>query len=156
MESIGISLDELTDKLWNVWRLWTEQAHASGDLSPEQYWILRTVSRTPNIGVSQLATLRGVTPAAMTAATRRMETQGWLRRARPPHNQRVVLVSPTPKGAALLERLRAERRAWLTRLLMDLSPTERQAAVSLATKVLNRLEADGNRLKDPGQESPSP
>lgn len=154
MNSIAISLDDLTDQLWSLWRLWTEQAHAPGGLSPEQYWILRTLTRSPGLSVSQLASLRGVTPAAITAATRRMEAQGWLRRERPEDNQRVVRLSSTPAGTALLNRVREERRAWLVRLLAALSPEEQRAAARLAAKVLHHLGTEAFRKTESGREAP--
>ena len=100
-----------------------------------------TLARLGRDGPSRLTALadrEGVTQPAMTALIARLEDSGLARREPDPSDGRVVLVSITDKGWAMLSRRRAEREERLTVMLARLSPEHREA-ISAAIPALEAL-----------------
>jgi len=123
--------------LWHLWRTWSERSHRAIRLTAEQYWILRTIGRDIEKSVSELAVLRGVTPSAMTIATRRMEESGWITRTRPAHNQRLVVIRLSEDGHQQWIKLRAERRLVLQEMMRTLSDEEQAILNHLLRRMQN-------------------
>jgi DNA-binding MarR family transcriptional regulator len=136
------SIEALAETLWQLWRLWSERSNTPEKLSPEQYWVLRTLEREVEMSVSGLAQLRGVTPSAISIATRRMESAGWVARRRPAENQRQVLVQLTERGRELWLRVSTERQRVLRMLLRTLSPDEQETLLRIAHKMRGLLQPD--------------
>jgi DNA-binding MarR family transcriptional regulator len=136
------SIEVLAETLWQLWRLWSERSNTPEKLSPEQYWVLRTLEREVEMSVSGLAQLRGVTPSAISIATRRMESAGWVARRRPAENQRQVLVQLTERGRELWLRVSTERQRVLRMLLRTLSPDEQETLLRIAHKMRGLLQPD--------------
>ena len=88
--------------------------------------------------LTALAAHEGVTQPAMTAVIARLEDSGLARREPDPADGRVVLVSITDKGWAMLGRRRAEREERLAVMLAGLSPEHREA-ISAAIPALEAL-----------------
>jgi DNA-binding MarR family transcriptional regulator len=88
----------------------------SGDgLTLTQLSALGTVARRGSIGVGQLADVEGLNPTMLSRMVSKLEASGWLSRVPDARDGRVVIVKITEAGAALQERLRAER----TQLFVD-------------------------------------
>ncbi|PSR20836.1 MAG: hypothetical protein C7B45_13180 [Sulfobacillus acidophilus] len=134
------SVEVLAENLWHLWRLWSERSNMPEKLSPEQYWILRTLERETEMSISGLAKLRGVTPSAISIAARRMESAGWVTRRRPNQNQRQVLVQLTERGHALWLLVSMERQRVLRTLLRTLSPDEQQTLLRITHKMRGLLQ----------------
>lgn len=132
-------VDNLAEDLWQMWRIWSERSNTEDRVTAEQYWILRMLEREPSMTVSGLAKRRGVTPAAMTAATRRLEAMGWVLRARPPENQRTVLVALSDRGREVWLRVSTERRRVMAHLLRAMTPDEQETLYRIAQKMRSLL-----------------
>jgi DNA-binding MarR family transcriptional regulator len=88
----------------------------SGDgLTRTQLSVLGTVARRGSIGVGELADVEGLNPTMLSRMVSKLEASGWLSRVPDARDGRVVIVEVTEAGAALQERLRAER----TQLFVD-------------------------------------
>jgi DNA-binding MarR family transcriptional regulator len=88
--------------------------------------------------VTELATAEGVTQPSMSALVARLVDQGLVHRGSEPQDARVVLLSLTPAGEALVAQRRADRTERLERALADLSPDD-VARIADAVPALTRL-----------------
>ncbi len=145
-------VENLAEDLWQMWRIWSERSHTADRITAEQYWILRMLEREPSMTVSGLAKRRGVTPAAMTAATRRLEAMGWVHRVRPPENQRKVLVALSDMGREVWLRVSTERRRVMAHLLRAMTPDEQETLYRIAQKMRSLLIPSENRTMQPGKD----
>ena len=76
----------------------------AGDrLTFAQLKVLTLVAHTEGIGVSDIATFLGVSPAAASKAVGRLVENGLLDRAAVPSDRRALHLSPTEDGRRLLE-----------------------------------------------------
>lgn len=145
MKNSDESIEVLAESLWQLWRLWSERSQTPERLSAEQYWVLRTLEQEVEISVSGLAQRRGVSPSAISMATRRMEAQGWVARRRPSENQRQVLVRITERGRELWIKVSWERQRVLRTLLRTLSAEEQQTLMRIARKMRGVLQTDDSQ-----------
>jgi DNA-binding MarR family transcriptional regulator len=100
-----------------------------------------TLARLDRSGPSRLTLLavnEGVTQPAMTQLVARLQEAGLIARASDPSDRRVVEVSITAEGSALLSRRRAARAGRLAGMLARLSP-EDQAALAAALPAMDAL-----------------
>lgn len=111
---------------------------ADSDLSPTQASVLATVSASGPMALGELAELERVASPTITKVIALLHDKGLVHKVTDPDDRRFVRVSLTPEGAALLERTRARKTAWLARQLQDLSPAELEQ-LTAATDVLERL-----------------
>jgi DNA-binding MarR family transcriptional regulator len=81
-------------------------------ISRTEAGVLRALAARPR-RITELAAREGVTQPGITILVNRLQERGWVRRDGDPADARVVLVSLTPEGSAVLDRLRAEYRALL-------------------------------------------
>ena len=99
---------------------------------------LATLERSGPWRLTLLAVREGVTQPAMTQLIGRLQESGLVDRAADPADGRVVQVSLTADGRAMLARRRAVRAERLAEILARLSPDE-QAALSAALPVMGAL-----------------
>ncbi len=108
----------------------------SMDLDGPRASALSVLVFSGEVPIGQLAAVEQVSPPAITKTVTALEEAGLVRRSRSPQDRRVVLVSATPKGRALLERGRAARVRAVADLLAGLSDTDlrtlRRAAAVVA------------------------
>lgn len=93
--------------------------------------------------ITELAAQEGVTQPAISLLVNRLEERGWLRRGADPSDGRVVLVSLTPSGAAVLDRLRGEYRALLHEEMTTLDDGEVETlarSIEILDGLIGRLE----------------
>ncbi|HEX2467211.1 MAG TPA: MarR family transcriptional regulator [Solirubrobacterales bacterium] len=115
---------------------------AGGELSPSLAAALATVDRHGPLTPSELAERERVQRPTATRILSRLAEAGLVDRTSDPSDGRVSLVSATPRGQALLRRLRVRKNAYLARGLRDLDP-EDVATLDRAAEVLERvLERD--------------
>jgi DNA-binding MarR family transcriptional regulator len=110
-----------------------------------------TLARLDRSGPSRLTLLavnEGVTQPAMTQLVARLLDAGLIARASDPSDRRVVEVSITAEGSALLARRRAARAGRLATMLARLSP-EDQAALAAALPAMDALT--GQRAAQPAE-----
>jgi DNA-binding MarR family transcriptional regulator len=99
---------------------------------------LATLDRSGPCRLTLLAVNEGVTQPAMTQLVARLQDSGLIARASDPSDRRVVEVSITAEGSALLSRRRAARAGRLAGMLARLSP-EDQAALAAALPAMDAL-----------------
>src|SRR3954451_4041076 len=114
---------------------------AGTDLSPSQTAALATVERRGPLTPSELAACERIQRPTATRVIARLEEAGLVTRAADPTDGRSSLVSITGEGRALLERLRANKDAFLARRLESLSAEER-ATLDRAAEILERVLED--------------
>lgn len=93
--------------------------------------------------LSRLAAVEQVSPPAMTKTVTALEAAGLARRNRSADDRRVVFVTATPAGRALLERGRAARVRLVAELLADLPEDDRRTLHRAADLILERLRTHG-------------
>ncbi len=101
--------------------------------------ILRGGSRR----ITELAAEERVTQPAITLLVNRLTERGWVERVPDPRDGRAVLVSLTPAGEEIFERLRSEYRALLHEEMASLEDGEVEtlaAAVAILDKLIDRLK----------------
>jgi DNA-binding MarR family transcriptional regulator len=111
----------------------------SMDLDGPRASALSVLVFSGEVPIGQLAALEQVSPSAITKTVTALEEAGLVRRSRSPQDRRVVLVSATPKGRALLERGRAARVRAVADLLAGLNETDLRTLQRAATIVARLL-----------------
>jgi DNA-binding MarR family transcriptional regulator len=108
-------------------------------VSRTEVGVLRTLRAGPR-RITELAAEERVTQPAITLLVNRLEERGWVQRVPDPSDRRAVLVSLTPDGEAVFERLRAEYRALLHEEMVSLDDEE-VATLASAVEILDKLIA---------------
>lgn len=112
------------------------------DVTNGQVSILAHLEQHPEIGLSQLAALEGVSRPRMSKVIQEMLIAGLVFRHRGIDRRRVGL-AVTPRGRQVLRSVRKRRTAWLAARLEKLQPEELVAlevAVPLLAKLLDEPE----------------
>src|ERR1700756_5694897 len=92
-------------------------------VSRTEVGVLRNLRAGPR-RITELAAEERVTQPAITLLVNRLEERGWVERSPDPSDGRAVLVSLTPDGEAVFERLRGEYRALLHEEMASLDDDE--------------------------------
>jgi DNA-binding MarR family transcriptional regulator len=116
---------------------------AGEELSPSQATALATIDRHGPLTPSELAVRERIQRPTATRLIARLEETGFVDRTPDPLDRRSCVVSLTPAGGELLDRVRTRKDAYLARRLRDLDADER-ATLDRAAAILERvLEGDG-------------
>jgi DNA-binding MarR family transcriptional regulator len=110
-------------------------------VSRTEVGVMRNLTAGPR-RITELAADERVTQPAITLLVNRLQERGWVERVADESDRRAVLVSLTPDGHEVLERLRAEYRALLHEEMVSLEDSEVEtlaAAVAILDKVIDRL-----------------
>ena len=114
---------------------------AGTDLSPSQTSALAAVDRHGPLTPSELAACERIQRPTATRVIARLEESGLVSRAADPEDRRSSLVSVTPEGRALLEKLRTRKDAFLAQRLAKLD-AEELATLERAADILERVLAE--------------
>ena len=133
--ALRISVSRLARRL-RVERLMPELAEPA--LSDTQLAALATLERHGAMSPGDLAEHEKVQPPSMTRVIAALVDWGLVTRA--PHltDRRQVILTVTPKGRSLVQKVRRRKEAWLARKLAELSPQER-AILREAAPILEKL-----------------
>lgn len=135
-----MAADRLVEDLLALWRVLRMNTHPvrRGEITPEQYWLLKLLNKQGELSISELAEVLGVTGSSVTTACKRLEKSGLLKRTRQADGQdeRVVLVTLTSEGRAQIEAWQQERRNELTKMLAPLSLSEQIELQHLIERIL--------------------
>lgn len=107
-------------------------------LSDIQLAALAALNRHDAMSPGELAEYEKVQPPSMTRVIAVLEERNLVRRAPHPTDRRQVLLTVTPEGRALVQRVRRRREAWLAQRLQELTPAERDILRS-AAPILEKL-----------------
>ncbi len=137
-----MATDRLVEDLLALWRLLRVNTHPvrRGEITPEQYWLLKLLNKRGEMSIGELAEALGLTGSSVTTACKRLEKAGMLRRERQADGQdeRVVLVSLTTQGREQIEAWQQERRAALVHMLAPLSASEQNELQRLIERILEQ------------------
>lgn len=132
--------DDLIELLVRFWRVLHEVSASArhGELTAQQFWLLRQLRRLGPSRVSDLAATLGIAQSSVTVATQRLEAIGLVTRQRDDVDERVVRVTLTETGAEQVEAWRAQRRETLAQLVASLDGLQQQQLADLLERVLTR------------------
>ncbi|WP_069803290.1 MarR family winged helix-turn-helix transcriptional regulator [Thermogemmatispora onikobensis] len=137
--------ERLVEDLLALWRLLRRSTHPvrRAEMTPEQYWLLKSLSRRGTCSVGELASALGLSGSSVTSACKRLEKAGLVRRVRQGDggDERVVLVELTARGTEQVAAWQRERRAVLSRMLEPLTPDEQDELQRLIERVLAAAES---------------
>ncbi|HEY1350651.1 MAG TPA: MarR family transcriptional regulator [Ktedonobacteraceae bacterium] len=137
-----MATDRLVEDLLALWRLLRVNTHPvrRGEITPEQYWLLKLLNKSGEMSIGELAEALGLTGSSVTTACKRLEKAGMLRRERQSDGQdeRVVLVSLTSQGREQIEAWQQERRVALTQMLAPLTASEQNELQRLIERILEQ------------------
>ena len=134
-ERVEYVADQLLPNAALVTRLLVRQV--KGEVSRTDAGVLNTLIAGPR-RITELAELEGLAQPTMTLLVQRLEQRGWVKRERRADDGRVVLVSVTKAGSAMLHEFRAQVGSVL-RVHMDAMSDEQIAALDTATEALSSL-----------------
>jgi DNA-binding MarR family transcriptional regulator len=114
---------------------------ADDDLAPLQYAILANLNDDPVVDQIGLAGRLGIDRNTTGILVQQLEKRGLVRRQMNGADRRARLVSLTPKGDELRERLRPLLAADQRRILSVLAPAERERFLDYLVRVIKANEA---------------
>jgi DNA-binding MarR family transcriptional regulator len=117
--------------------------HHLAGLTPTQLSALATVEKTGPVQLSVLAAAEGIAPSTLTRLVTSLEESGYVRRSAVPGDARASMLSITPDGRAVIERIREESTLMLAGLLTQLTAGQ-QAAIAAALPALEQLAGPDN------------
>ena len=113
------------------------ELHALG-IGSSQVSLLSSISKTPGIGVAELAAREGTSAPSISNHIDRLEASGLVTRRQAERDRRRVDLEVTPEGQRVLKVIRSKRTAWLSARLSRLADTDR-AAIAAAIAPLAAL-----------------
>ena len=95
-----MTTEKLAEELISLWRILRGLSHPvrRAEMTPEQYWLLRVLSRAGPLSIGALAAELGIAMSSATSACKRLEKAGRL--TRPKHWQEFI---PFCDGAHAIE-----------------------------------------------------
>lgn len=137
-----MATDKLVEDLLALWRLLRVSTHPvrRGEITPEQYWLLKLLKQRDVMSIGELADALGVTGSSVTTACKRLEKSRLLKRERQSDGQdeRVVLVTLTVQGHEQLASWQQERRVALVQMLAPLTLAEQEELQHLLERILSQ------------------
>src|SRR5512133_2756859 len=133
-----MAIENLAEELLTLWRVLRGISHPlkRAEMTPEQYWLLRVLNRASPLRIGELAGELGIATSSATAACKRLEKAGLLKRERQVDDERIVHVSLTAQGLAQIEAWRQRKREALAQLLSVLDEREQQELQRILERVL--------------------
>jgi DNA-binding MarR family transcriptional regulator len=107
-------------------------------LSDIQLAALAALERHESMTPGELADHEKVQPPSMTRVIALLEERGLVRRAPHATDRRQVVLTVTPEGRDVVQRVRRRREAWLAQRLQELTPEERQV-LRAAAPILEKI-----------------
>src|SRR5579859_2891144 len=138
--------EPLIDDMQRLYHLIRRASHPlrRGEMTPEQYWLLRLLRRRGTLSIGELAEALGVTGSSITTACKRLEKVGLVRRERQLDDERMVRVMLTEQGNEQIESWQQRRRAFLQGLLAPLDQEQQAMLYDLLERILHEAEQDSN------------
>lgn len=114
---------------------------APGNVSFPQFFLLAYLDHKEVLTMSAIAQKMNHTTAAASGLVARLENLGYVVRSTAPDDRRKVMVCITPKGSALVLRIREEMVGNVMKLMSHLSPSEQKAWLQIYTKIYNYCQS---------------
>lgn len=141
-----VTLPPVLEFLRAFWRLNHELEVTSARMArtigvtAQQRMVLRIVGHAAPIAAGRLSRLLHVHPGTLSTTLGRLERRGLLRRARGDHDARVVLVSLTPRGEALLTNTKGSVERGIQQVMGRASRPQLRAILAMLTDLSDTLE----------------
>jgi DNA-binding MarR family transcriptional regulator len=114
---------------------------APGNVSFPQFFLLTYLDQKEVLTMSAIAQKMGHTTAAASGLVARLENLDYVMRSSAAEDRRKVMVCITPKGSALVRRIREEMMGNLSKVMQHLSPEEQNAWLHIYSKIYNYCQS---------------
>jgi DNA-binding MarR family transcriptional regulator len=114
---------------------------APGNVSFPQFFLLTYLDQKEMLTMSAIAQKMGHTTAAASGLVARLDNLGYVMRSSAREDRRKVMVCITPKGSALVRRIREEMMGNLTKVMEHLTPDEQKAWLHIYSKIYNYCQS---------------
>ena len=114
---------------------------APGNVSFPQFFLLGYLDQKEVLTMSAIAQKMGHTTAAASGLVARLENLGYVVRSVARDDRRKVMVCITPKGAALVRRIREEMVGNLMKILNYLTPDEQKSWLRIYSKIYDYCQS---------------
>ena len=114
---------------------------APGNVSFPQFFLLAYLDQKEVLTMSAIAQKMGHTTAAASGLVARLENIGYIVRSSTREDRRKVMVCITPKGSALVRRIREEMVGNLMKIMEHLTPDERKNWLHIYSKIYDYCQS---------------
>lgn len=114
---------------------------APGNVSFPQFFLLAYLDRKEVLTMSAIAQKMGHTTAAASGLVARLENLNYVVRASAREDRRKVMVCITPKGSALVRRIREEMVGNLMKIMEHLTPEEQKSWLHIYSKIYDYCQS---------------
>jgi DNA-binding MarR family transcriptional regulator len=114
---------------------------APGNVSFPQFFLLAFLDQKEVLTMSAIAKKMGHTTAAASGLVARLENLDYVMRSSAREDRRKVMVCITPKGSALVRRIREEMVGNLMKILEHLTPDEQKAWLHIYSKIYDYCQS---------------
>ena len=114
---------------------------APGGVSFPQFFLLAFLDQKEVLTMSAIAQKMGHTTAAASGLVARLENLDYVMRSSAREDRRKVMVCITPKGSALVRRIREEVVGNLMKILEHLTPDEQKAWLHIYSKIYDYCQS---------------
>ena len=114
---------------------------APGNVSFPQYFLLTYLDHKEMLTMSAIAQKMGHTTAAASGLVARLENSGYVVRSSAREDRRKVMVCITPKGSALVRRIREEMVGNLIKIMEHLTPEEQKSWLHIYSKIYDYCQS---------------
>jgi DNA-binding MarR family transcriptional regulator len=114
---------------------------APGNVSFPQFFLLAYLEQKEVLTMSAIAQKMGHTTAAASGLVARLENLGYVVRSIARDDRRKVMVCITPKGSALVRRIREEMVGNVVKILNYLTPDEQKAWLHVYGKIYDYCQS---------------
>ena len=114
---------------------------APGNVSFVQFFLLAFLDQKEVLTMSAIAKKMGHTTAAASGLVARLETSNYVVRSIAPDDRRKVMVCITPKGSALVRRIREEMVGNLLKIMEQLTPDEQKNWLHIYSKIYDYCQS---------------
>jgi DNA-binding MarR family transcriptional regulator len=108
---------------------------APGHVSFPQFFLLTSLDQLEVLTMSAIAQKMGHTTAAASGLVARLQNLGYVLRSHASDDRRKVMVCITPRGSALVRRIREEMVCNLIKIMTHLSPGEQKSWLQIYSKI---------------------
>src|SRR5947208_7938948 len=108
---------------------------APGNVSFPQFFLLASLDQKEVLTMSAIAQKMEHTMAAASGLVARLENLGYVVRSHAADDRRKVMVCITPRGSALVRRIREEMICNLMKMMAHLSPGEQKSWLQIYSKI---------------------
>jgi len=108
---------------------------APGNVSFPQFFLLTYLDQQEVLMMSAIARKMGHTTAAASGLVARLENLGYVMRSHASDDRRKVMVCITPRGSALVRRIREDMVCNLMKMMAHLSPSEQKSWLQIYSKI---------------------